>query len=480
MGAGKTSELWRLSAVETVRLLKRREVSPLELIDVAAARIEATNPRINAFVTLCYDRAREHARRLAKNPPGDVPAHFLHGLPIGVKDGTDVGGVRCTSGSRIYADRIAPASDVIVERLERNGAIVIGKTNLPEFAAGGNTFNDVFGATLNPWDVRTTSSGSSGGTAAALAAGQVWLATGGDFGGSIRTPSSYCSTTGLRPSPGMVPRTARQPFNPLSVEGPMARDVRDTALMFDCEAGWHPLDPASQVGPHPSYSEAAARPQKPRRVAFSTDLGIARAVDREVRDVCKAAAEKLSREGVTVEEGHPDLSDAEKTFHTLRGAVFIARHAELMKKHRHLYKPEIIENTEFGLKLKPEEIVAAEVAQGELIRRAAKWFENYDLLICPAVSCPPFDVNMRYPDQVDGIRTEGYMGWLVLTLAITATACPVVSLPGGFTASGLPIGLQLVGPLRSEARLLSMASYVEALLDVQPKTPIDPRDPRNA
>ena len=469
-------ELWTMTATQVVGLLKRKKVSPLELIDAAAARIEATNPKINAFVTLCYDRAREHARRLMKKKPsGKAPPHYLYGLPIGVKDGTDVAGVRCTSGSRIFADRIAPSSDIVVERLEANGAIVIGKTNLPEFAAGGNTFNDVFGATLNPWDMRTTSSGSSGGSAAALASGQVWLATGGDFGGSIRTPSSYCSTTGLRPSPGMVPRTSKQPFSPLSVEGPMARNVADTALMFDCEAGWHPLDPLSQVGPHPSFSAAAARPKKPLRVAFSSDLGVARAVDREVRAACKAAAGALARDGVTVEETHPDLADAEKTFLTLRGAVFIARHAELMKKHRHLYKQEIIDNLEFGLKLSPTEIVAAEVTQGELIRRTAKWFENYDLLICPAVSCPPFDVKMRYPETVDGVKLVGYMGWLVLTCAITATSCPVVSLPGGFTASGLPIGLQLVGAPRSEARLLSMAAYVEALLGVKPTTPIDPR-----
>ena len=255
-------ELWKMTATQVVGLLKQKKVSPLELIDAAAARIEATNPKINAFVTLCYDRAREHARRLMKKKPsGKPPPHYLYGLPVGVKDGTDVAGVRCTSGSRIYADRIAPSSDIVVERLEANGAIVIGKTNLPEFAAGGNTFNDLFGATLNPWDMRTTSSGSSGGSAAALASGQVWLATGGDFGGSIRTPSSYCSTTGLRPSPGMVPRTSKQPFSPLSVEGPMARNVADTALMFDCEAGWHPLDPLSQVGPHPSFSAAAARPK---------------------------------------------------------------------------------------------------------------------------------------------------------------------------------------------------------------------------
>ena len=468
-------DLWKLSAVEAVALLRKRKVSPLEMIDAAEARIAATNPKINAFVTLCFDRARKHARSLMKKKPAKAPPHYLHGLPIGVKDGTDVEGVRTTSGSRIYADRIAPSSDVVVQRLEANGAIVIGKTNLPEFAAGGNTFNDVFGATLNPWDVTKSASGSSGGTAAALAAGQVWLATGGDFGGSIRTPSSFNSITGLRPSPGMVPRTSKQPFNPLSVEGPMARNVADTALMFDCEAGWHPLDPLSQVGPHPSYSKAAARPQKPRRLAFSTDLGVARAVDREVRAVSKAAAEKLARSGVKVDEAHPDLADAEKTFLTLRGAVFVARHAELMKKHRHLYKPEIIGNTEFGLGLKPEEIVAAEIAQGEIIRRVARWFESYDALLCPVITCPPFDVELRYPTTVDGVSLEGYMGYLILTYAITVTACPVVSLPGGFTKGGLPVGLQLVGPPRSEARLLAMAAWVEAALDVKPKTPIDPR-----
>ena len=468
-------ELWKMSAVQVVDLLRRREVSPLEATDAALARIEATNPKINAIVTLCAERARAHARRLEKPLSGEAPPRYLYGLPITVKDGTDVEGVRCTSGSRIYADRIAPSSDIIVQRLEAAGAIVVGKSNLPEFAAGGNTFNDVFGATLNPWDTRTTSSGSSGGSAAALAAGQVWLATGGDFGGSIRTPSSYCSTAGLRPSPGMVPRISKQPFNPLSVEGPMARDVADVALMFDVEAGWHPLDPLSQVGPHPSFAAAAARPQKPRRIAFSVDLGVACGVDGEVARVARAAAEKLSRYGMAIEEAHPDLSDAEGTFLTLRGAVFVARHAELMEKHRHLYKPEIIENTEFGLGLKPAEIVAAEVAQGEIIRRTAKFFEQYDLLLCPAVSVPPFDVKLRYPGEADGVPAASYMGWLALTYAITVTACPVVALPGGFTVSGLPVGLQLVGPPRSEAKLLSAAAFIESALDVTPKTPIDPR-----
>ena len=468
-------ELWKLTAQEAVALLKKREVAPRELVDAAAARIESTNSRVNAMVTLCLERAREHAARMEKIDRSDLPPQFLYGLPIAVKDNTDVAGVRCTSGSRIYAERIAPANDIVVERLEANGAIVIGKTNLPEFAAGGNTFNDVFGATRNPWDTRMSASGSSGGSAAALAAGQVWLATGGDFGGSIRTPASYCSITGLRPSPGMVPRVQRQPFNPLSVEGPMARNVADMALMFDAEAGWHPLDPLSQLGPHPSFAGAAARPRKPRRVAFSADLGIARAVDREVSALCRAAAERLAGDGVVVEEAHPDLGDAERTFHTLRGAVFIARHAALLEKNRHLYKPEIIENTEFGLRLKPGQIIAAEMAQGELIRRAARFFDDYDLLLCPAVTCPPFDVDMRYPTEVEGVRFEGYMGFLVLSCAITLTACPVVALPCGFTAAGLPVGLQAIGRARSEEALISAATYLESLFGVAGLTPIDPR-----
>jgi amidase len=470
-----SKKLYQLSATEAVRLLRRREVSPRELVDAAAARIEETNPRINAIVTLCLERAREHARRLEGEPPADPPPGFLHGLPVAIKDNLDVAGVRTTSGSRIYAQRVPSESDIVVKRLEANGAIVIGKTNMPEFAAGGNTFNEVFGATRNPWDTRRSAGGSSGGAAAALAAGQVWLASGGDFGGSIRQPASFCSVTGLRPSPGMVAKLQKQPFNPLSVEGPMARTVADCALMLDAEAGFHPLDPLSRAGPHPGFAALAARPARPKRVAFSTDLGIARAVDREVREICEQAVRRLARDGVTVEENCPDLSDAEATFRTLRGAVFIARHAQLMEKHRDLYKPEIIENTEFGLKLRAADVVAAEIAQGEIIRRVARFFEDYELLLCPVVACPPFDVNLRYPTEIEGVRFEGYMDWLVLTCAITVTACPAFSLPCGFTRSGLPVGLQVVGRPRGEAALFPAAAYLEQLFDVARLTPIDPR-----
>ena len=472
--SNRMNELCRLSATAAVALLKQREVTPLELIDAAAARIAETEPALNALPTLCFDRARDHAKRLMHNPPALPPAHFLYGLPIAVKDNTDVQGVRCTSGSRIYADRIATESDLIVERLEAHGALVVAKSNLPEFASGGNTFNDVFGVTRNPWDTRMTPRGSSGGAAAALASGQVWLATGGDFGGSIRTPSSYCSTVGLRPSPGMVPRAGKQPFTALSVEGPMARNVADCALMFECEAGAHPFDPLSRPVASGSYSAAAAHPQKPKRVAYSVDLGVTPVVHRETRAVVEAAAKKIAGEGVSVEEVHPDLSDAVKNFMVLRGAIYIARMAPLLEKYRHLLKPEVIGNTEYGLSLQLSEVVAAEIAQGEIVRRMARFFETYDLLIAPSVMCPPFPVETRYIAELDGVPLDGYMGWLSLTCALSITACPILALPGGFTPAGLPVGLQVAGPLRSEAQLFSYGAWLEQLLGHAARLPIDP------
>ncbi|MEA3153027.1 MAG: amidase [Betaproteobacteria bacterium] len=468
-------DLYKLGATEAVALLKKREVSPLELVDVSIDRIEATDGKLNAMVTRCYERARDHARRIMQEKQAQRAPGFLYGLPIAAKDNLAVAGVRSTSGSKIYADHVPAESDLVVERLEAHGAIIMGKSNMPEFAAGGNSFNDVFGATRNPWDVRTTPGGSSGGSAAALAAGQVWLATGGDFGGSIRHPASFASVSGLRPSPGMVAKIQKQPFNPLSVEGPMGRTVADVALMFDAEVGFHPEDPLSQVGPHPSFAAAAASPRKPARIAFSPDLGIAPVMDDEVRSLCRAAAQKIAQAGIAVDEKHPDLSDAGRTFLTLRGAVYIARHGGWLEKYRHVLKPEIVQNTEFGLKLSAPDVVAAEVAQGDIVRRVATFMKDYDALICPTVLCAPFDVNQRFPEQLNGVRFEGYMGWLVLTFSVTVTACPVMAVPVGFTKAGLPVGVQVIGKPRGEAPLFQVASYLEALFGVSHLTPIDPR-----
>lgn len=468
------NELNRLRATEAVALLKKREVSPLDLVEAAAGRIAETDPVLNALPILCLDRAREHARRLMRETAGERPPHFLHGLPIAVKDNVHVAGVRCTMGSPILADNVSPESDPVVQRLEAAGALVIGKSNIPEFAAGGNTFNEVFGITRNPWNTKRTPGGSSGGTAAALASGQVWLGTGNDFGGSIRLPSSFCSLVGLRPTAGLVPRIQKQPYSPLNVEGPIARNVADCALMLECEAGQHPLDPLSWPVAPGSFMEAAARPHRPRRIGFSLDLGIFPALDREVARVCGEAARRIAGAGCPVEEAHPDLADAERTFQVLRGAGFVANMGPLLEQHRERLKPEVIANAEYGFGLKAADIARAEVAQGEIVRRMARFFQHHEVLVCPAALTPPIPVEQRYLESLDGVRFEGYLGWLVPTCAISVTGCPVLALPCGFTADGLPVGLQVIGPPRSEARLLQIGAWLEQVLAV-PATPIDPR-----
>jgi amidase len=467
-------ELNRLTARQAVSLLKRREVSAVEMVDAAVRRIEQTNPRINSMATLCIERARAHAERLQSAPPREPPPHYLYGLPIAVKDNLDVAGVRTTHGSRVFADRIPQTSDVVVERLEGNGAIVIGKSNMPEFAAGGHSFNDLFGTTLNPWNTERSAGGSSGGAASALAAGQVWLATGNDFAGSIRLPASFCSIVGFRPSPGMVPRVQKQPFSALSTEGPMARTVADVALMFDAEVGSHPLDPLTQPSPERSYSLEVEKPRLPKRIAYSPDLGVA-PVDAEVKALCAAAADRISAAGASVTLACPDLRDAERNFEILRGAVYVGRIGPYLGKYRALLKPEVIRNAEYGLGLSVSEVVAAEVAHGELIRRVARFFEDYDLLVCPAVICPPILASSRYLEKLGDVEFEHYLSWLVLTYVITMTCCPSISIPCGFTREGLPVGLQIVGRPRGERALLSAAAFLETLLDVQPRTPIEPR-----
>jgi amidase len=324
--------------------LRRRELRPLDLVEAALARIAEVEPAVNAMPTLCAERARAHARRLERTPP-EGPG-WLGGLPIAVKDLTPVTGVRTTFGSPIYADHVPDRSDLMVEILEARGAIVVGKSNTPEFGAGGNTFNPVFGQTVNPWDTRMSCAGSSGGSAVALATGEVWLATGSDLAGSLRTPASFCSVVGLRPSPGRVPSAPRElPFDRLSVEGPMGRTVADVALLLDAMAAQDPADPLSYPAPAESYASAAERRRVPRRVAFSPDLGIS-PVDPEVKALTAAAAARFAELGAEVAEDCPDFSEAPETFHVLRAVGYVAGREPLYRTKRNLLKEDIVWNIE--------------------------------------------------------------------------------------------------------------------------------------
>jgi amidase len=477
-----TDELIRLSAREAVRRLKSGEVSPLEMIDAALARIEAVDGAINALPIRCAERARERAKRLTDDrgrSDRDAPG-WLSGLPVVIKDSMDVAGVLSTEGSPIFADRVPDRSDIQVDMLERRGALVMARSNAPEFAAGSNTFNEVFGKTLNPWNTAMTCGGSSGGSAVALATGMAWLANGSDLGGSLRIPASFCSVVGYRPSPGVVAHgPGANGFDDLSVSGPMARDIADTALMLDAMAGLDIRDPRSvDAAPEPFQAAVESPRRPPRRVGWSADLGFL-PVDPEVRDICAAAARRFADlgPGVAVEEAAPDFADARETFQTLRAQRFATSRAELLRTHRDRMKPEVVWNIEKGLALTADEIARATRARVALYGRVAAFFETYDLLVAPTVIVPPFDVDRRYVEEVGGHRFDNYVDWLGMTYATTLTACPALSLPCGFTEGGLPVGLQLVGPPRGDAALLGWAALLEAALGLAGRTPIEPRRP---
>ncbi len=466
-------DLIRDSACHVVGKLGKGEVTPLDLLDVLEQRIAEVDGKVNALPILCFDRARDHAKTLMKKPAGE--RGLLAGLPVPIKDLTNVSGVRSTQGSPIFKDHVPERSDIMVERLEDNGAVIYAKSNTPEFGAGANTFNEVFGPTLNPWDTSRSAAGSSGGAAVALATGTAWLAHGSDMGGSLRNPASFCGVVGLRPSIGRVAHTPKFKIDrTLGVQGPMARNVEDLALLLDAMSGEHPADPLSLLALPTSFLSAARSGARPRRIAYSPDLGIT-PVDPEVAAITRKAAERFAELGAIVEEAHPDLREAHECFHVLRAFDFAVSKAELLRKHRDLLKPEVIWNIEEGLKLTVEQVARAEAQRIALAARAEQFFKTYDLLLAPATIVPPFPVQNRYVAECAGKRFDNYIEWLGIVYAITLACCPALSLPCGFTASGLPVGLQMVGPSRGEAKLLAGAKLLEDILGLRGTTPIDPR-----
>jgi amidase len=469
-------DLVRETACAIIDKLKTGDVTPLDLLNVLEERIIAVDGQVNALPTLCFDRARDHAKALMKKPASE--RGLLAGLPMPIKDLTDVAGVKTTQGSPIYKDRIPERSDILVDHLEQHGAVIYAKSNTPEFGAGANTFNEVFGATLNPWDTSRSAAGSSGGAAVALATGMAWLAHGSDMGGSLRNPASFCGIVGLRPSIGRVAHTPKFMIdNTLGVQGPMARNVEDLALLLDAMSGEHPADPLSLPALPTSFLSAARSGAKPKRVAYSPDLGIT-PVDPEVAAVTRKAAARFAEAGAIVEEAHPDLREAHECFHVLRAFYFAVTKAELLRNKRELLKPEVIWNIEAGLKLTVEQLERAEAQRVAMVERTRKFFETYDLLLAPATIVAPFPVGNRYVAECAGKTFDNYVEWLGIAYAITLACCPALSLPCGFTAAGLPVGLQIVAPPRGEAPLLAGAKVLEDILGLRGTTPIDPRAPK--
>lgn len=471
-------ELCRLTASEVVALLRKGEIAASEALDAALTRIGQVEGAINAMPTVCADRARAALKDIGKRKRANGShVAWLAGLPIGIKDLTPVKGVRNTFGTKAMADNIAAASDPLVERLEDRGGIVVGMTNTPEMGAGGNTFNAVFGMTRNPRDTRKNAGGSSGGAAASLASGEVWLSHGSDFAGSLRTPAALCGIVGLRPSPG---RAGGAPpvvaFNTEGVQGPMARNVMDTALFLDAMCGWDPRVPISIEAPAEPFQTAVRKAKANVRIAYAPTLDGFAEVEPEIDAVLRRALRLAEKEGAIVDEACPELPDLYPTFVTLRGIAWGALPGSKPPEVQKHYKKTLRDNIALGHKLKTEQIFKAMHAKSALYFKMQDFLSTWDVLACPVVGLEAQDVEIEYPTSVNGKPMADYIDWLRFAFLATTTGLPALSLPVGFTKSGMPVGLQLIGPPRGEAKLLAVARAIEVAVKF-PCTPIDPRTP---
>jgi len=450
-------DLCFLSATELAHLIRTREVSCEEVMRVHLEQIEQVNPTVNAIVTLLPERALDGARTADRAIASGQPLGPLHGLPVAHKDLLVTKGIRTTFGSPIYQDFVPDTDAILVERLRAAGAITIGKTNTPEFGAGSQTFNPVFGATRNPWDTTKTCGGSSGGAAVALACGMVPLADGSDFGGSLRNPASFCNIAGFRPSAGRVPNwpTVNAWFS-LPVLGPMARTVEDLALMLSAIAGPDARAPISIDAPGSMFTRSLARDFRGLRVAWSRDLG-GLPVDPRVTEALSGGRRVLEAIGVQVEEAEPDFTDADEIFRVLRAWNFEASFGALLQTKRHQMKDTVIWNIEEGARLTGAQVGRAEAKRTELYHRVRGFMEQYAFLAAPVVQVPPFDVNQPWVTQINGEKMPTYLDWMKSCYAISATGLPAVSVPCGFTPDGLPVGLQIVGRHQDDLGVLQLA-----------------------
>ncbi|RJQ54055.1 MAG: amidase [Desulfobacteraceae bacterium] len=455
------NELCFMEASELVEKIRNKEISCVEVMEAHLAQIARVNPKVNAIVTLLPERAMEGAKKAdeAIARGGALPP--LHGLPIAHKDLVPTKGIRTTFGSPIYRDHIPDQDALIVQRLRKAGAITIGKTNTPEFGLGAQTFNEVFGETLNPYDLKKTCGGSSGGAAVALACGMLPIADGSDTGGSLRIPAAFCNVIGFRTSPGRVPVWPSDlGWWGISVQGPMARTVKDTALMLSTMAGPDPRQPISIPESGDRFRQPLDRDFKGVSVAFSADLG-GLPVDSRVEAVLKAHRGVFEQIGCIVEEECPDFTDAEEIFLVWRAWRMAVRFEEMLKTHRKVMKDTLIWNIEEGLKLTGPQIGQAEAKRTQLYHRMREFMDRHEFFVCPVTQVPPFDVKERWVREINGVSMKNYIDWLRSTWYITITGHPCISIPCGFTEDGLPIGLQIVGRHQDDFGVLQLAHAFE-------------------
>jgi amidase len=461
------TELCFTPARRLARLIHTRKLSATEVVKAFIAQIERVNPKVNAIVTFLPEQAVKAAKALDRQKSKPL----LAGLPIAYKDLVPTKGVRTTFGSLIYRDHVPSENHLLVERLSAAGAILIGKTNTPEFGSGSQTFNRVFGATRNPYDLSKTCGGSSGGAAVAVACGMLPFADGSDLAASVRNPANYCNVVGLRPTPGRVPSwPAANAWDTLSVIGPLARTVEDAAFLLSAMAGPDPRAPASILQSGEIFTKNLKRSFKKVRVAWSRDLG-GLPIDPQVTAVLEAQQKVFKELGCVVEDAEPDFAGATEAFETQRAVSYLARFGGLLEKHRDKLKDDVIWNIEQGLRLTPQSIARSASLRSVLYHRMRSFLEKYDLLLCPVNQLPPYPVEVEWPREVAGVRMGNYLDWMKSCYYITITSHPAVSVPAGFTPEGLPVGLQIVGRYRDDFGVLQLARAFEQATEVYKRRP---------
>ena len=470
------NELIGMSAVEAVSALRTGEVKPSEMVEASIQRIEAIDGKLNALPIHDFDRARDRAKRREADgiKPSDHPAD-LAGLPIAIKDLIDVKGLRTTYGCPLFKDNVAKSSDPLVKLLETRGANVVAKSNSPEFGMLPVSDNRVFGATASPYGHDLTCGGSSGGAAAAVATGEVWLAHGSDVGGSLRIPAAFSGCVGIRPSPGRVQRApSKRAHSPMSVQGPMARSVADVALFLDAMSAHAPQDVLTQQEIPGQFQKAVAEGRPPKRIAFAPDLGLG-GVDPEVERVARNAFAQFAGMGAETEEARPDFGKIDVLFqrlicfnyYTERAAFTDANRDKLEEVHGLL--------VDAARKLTLDQLAEAQRWRAELFDRMAAFFEDYDALVTPTVGIPPFAKTLRGGADVDGWAGSNPPRWFHQCWGTVPLACPIIAIPAGFTEAGLPVSVQIIVPQRREDLALSYAHCLEEALALPTNKPVDPR-----
>ena len=456
--------LTRKSARELASLIRTRAVSPVEVLDAHLAVIERLNPKLNAIVTLAADQARTAARAAEDAVMRGATLGQLHGLPIGIKDVTVTAGIRTTFGSPLFKDNVPSEDAEVVRRLKAAGAIILAKTNTPEFATGANTVNELFGATRNPWNPELSPAGSSGGSAVAVATGMLPIAQGTDFGCSIRIPAAFCGIVGIRPTPGLTPNHPMPlAWDPGQVHGPLARTAEDAAMMLDSMVGFSRLSPISVAPPWPSALAAVEQTSdaKGLRIAYASDIaGIG--VDAEIDAICRRASEGLRRAGAKVEPVAFDVSDGRDPYQTWRGTWMVGQQFARMSLLEQ-FGENLRSNIIAGLNITALDLAKAEQTRQQAFHRFRELFDRYDVLITPAAPVRPYPVMMNFPNEINGRTFENYVDWIAPAFLITLVSLPAGSVPAGMTNDGLPVGLQIVAPRFEEPKILSIAKLIQML-----------------